>query len=273
MSYVDPRLILCRLSSRDLAVLDDIEAFRLLTTRLVQRLHFPIGTGTATGHATAGGATKAAVRVLTRLAGHGVVGHLERRIGGVRQGSQGYIWQLTSTGATLQRARRGESGRRRYVEPSALFTEHTLAVAEMGASLRELALSDQLELLALETEPSCWREYIGSHGTAQIVKPDLYAVTATGAYEDHLFLEVDRGTEHLPQILNKCRDYAAYHQTGIEQREHGVFPAVTWIVQDEPRARQIHRAITAEATLPDGLFQVITVDTFPAHLISEADSS
>jgi hypothetical protein len=51
-----------------------------------------------------------------------------------------------------------------------------------------------------------------------------------------------------------------------------VFPAVLWIVQDEPRAQQIRRAIAADAALPEGLFSVVTLDGFTTHLVSEADS-
>lgn len=263
MSYLDPREVLKRLTPRDLAVLDDIERFRLLSTRLIQRLHFPVGHD---GHRTAGAATKAAMRVLTRLQGHGAIDHLERRIGGVRHGSQGYIWQLTSTGATVQRTRRDETGRRRYVEPSALFTDHTLAVAETAVTIRELAAAGHLDVLELEAEPACWRDYIGTHGVALTLKPDLHTVTATGQFEDHLFVEVDQGSEHLPQILTKCRSYVAYHATGAEQQRTGVFPAVLWITRDKARARQLRRAIAAEPQLPDGLFQVITADALTAHL-------
>lgn len=263
MSYLDPASVLRRLTPRDLDVLDDIERFRLLSTRLIQRLHFPVG---AEGHLTTGGATKAAMRVLTRLKDHGVIDHLERRIGGVRHGSQGYVWQLTSTGANVQRVRRGETRRRRYVEPSALFADHTLAVAETATTIRELARDGHLEVLALEAEPSCWREFVGAHGIALTLKPDLHTVTATGPYEDHLYIEVDQGSEHLPQILRKCRTYVAYHATGIEQQRTGVFPAVLWLAPDEVRARQLRRAIRDDTRLPDSLFHVIRSDQLAAHL-------
>jgi hypothetical protein len=270
MSYTDPRLLLQRLTERDRAVLDDIEKFRLLSTRLVQRLHFPIGTS---AHVTASAATKATMRVLTRLNDHGVIGHLERRIGGVRHGSQGYIWQLTSTGATIQRTRRGETGRRRYTEPSALFSDHTLAVAELAVTIRELAAAGHLDVLALQTEPDCWRDYVGPHGLMQTIKPDLYSVTAAGEFEDHLFLEADQGSEHLPQVLAKCRAYAAYHATGAEQHRSGVFPLVLWITPSRARALQLRRAIASDANLPSDLFQVITTDQFADHLTITAEDT
>lgn len=272
MSYVDPRVTLTRLSARDLAILDDIERFRLLTTRLLQRLHFPITSGEASpGHASAGAATKATMRVMTRLSEHGVVTHLAQRIGGVRHGSQGFIWQMTSTGANLQRFRRGETSRRRYVEPSSLFTDHTLAVAALAVAARELACDRQLEVLRLQTEPECWRDYAGPHGIAQTLKPDLHLVSATPAFEDHLYIEADLGSEHLPRIITKCRAYAAYHATGIEQRSGGIFPAVLWVAHNQDRAEQIHRAIRAESSLPQPLFTVITAEEFPRYLTGGTD--
>lgn len=270
MTYLDPRTILHRLTERDRAVLDDVETFRLLTTRLIQRLHFPIG---KEGHATAGAATKATMRVLTRLANHGVIAHLERRIGGVRHGSQGYVWQLTSTGATIQRTRRGETGRRRYTEPSSLFTDHTLAVAEIAVTIRELASTGEVEVLALQAEPGCWRDYLGPHGLTQILKPDLYSVTATGEFEDHLFVEADQGSEHLPQILSKCRAYTAYHATGIEQQLSGVFPAVLWVTPTRARATQLRRAIATDPTLQPDLFQIATTDKFPEHITTPPEDT
>lgn len=270
MSYQDPRTVLGRLTHRDLAVLDDLEQLRLLTTRLIQQLHFPIGPD---AHLSAGAATKATMRVLTRLKELGVISHLERRIGGVRHGSQGFIWQLTSTGATVQRTRRGETGRRRYIEPSALFTDHTLAIADLVVTIRTLAAGGKLEVLALQAEPECWREWVGPHGVTQTLKPDLCSVTATGQFEDHLFIEADQGSEHMPQILAKCRVYADYHQTGIEQHTSGVFPAVLWVAPTPVRAAQIGRAIAADPSLPEELFHVTTTDTFTEHLTSVPEDS
>jgi len=268
MNYIDPLAVLSRLSERDLAVIDDIENFRLLTTRLIQRSHFPAGDGQ---HASTDSATRQTMRVLSRLAEHGVIRHLERRIGGVRHGSQGYIWQLTSTGANLQRTRRGETTKRRYIEPSTLFTDHTLAIAELGVTIRELADGGALEILRLQTEPDCWREYVGPHGAPLTVKPDLHIVTATPEFEDHLFLEADLGSEHMPQILAKCRAYASYHATGIEQHQRGVFPAVLWVVQNEARAGQLRRAIRTDTALPQELFTVVTRAEFAGHLIGVKD--
>ena len=270
MIYSNTTAILGHLSERDRAILADIEKFRLLTTRHIQQLHFRVAHD---GHLTGGAATKATMRVLTRLHQHRVIDHLERRIGGVRHGSQGYIWQLTSTGDHLLRHLRGEPGRTRYIEPSRLFTEHTLAIADLAVALHAAAGHAALELLELETEPNCWREYVGPHGIPEILKPDLFAVTATGEFEDHWFIEADQGTEHLPQILTKCAGYTRYEASGIEQHRTGVFPAVLWVANTPERAAAIARAIRQDETLPDDLFQTTSADRFADYLVTVKDSS
>jgi len=261
MNPVDAAL-LATLSARDLAILDDLEQLRLLTSRSIQQLHFPVAPG---AHATMTGATRAAMRVLNRLKSERLISHLARRVGGARRGSQGFIWQLTSLGDRIQRARRGEKGRRRYTEPSTQFVDHTLAVTDLVTTLRVLDRQRQVELLKVETEPSCWREFTGPHGTVLTLKPDLYAVTAAGAWEDSWFVEADRSTEHLPVILAKCRLYARYAATGIEQQSAGVFPIVLWVVPDKAREAQIIRAIRSDHSLPDDLFRVVTTEQFAAH--------
>jgi hypothetical protein len=80
------------------------------------------------------------------------------------------------------------------------------------------------------------------------------------------------GTEHLPQILTKCRAYVRYHQTGIEQQKRGVFPAVLWVANAEPRAVAIRRAIAGDQSLPGELFQVTTTDGFATLLTAENTS-
>lgn len=260
---------LTELTDRDLAIMDDVEQFRLLTTKQLQQLHFPVGPG---GHSSQAASTKAAMRALERLERNRILSRLSRRIGGVRHGSSGYIWQLTSYGDRLQRARRGETGRRRYIEPGGMFVEHTLAVTDATVTLRKLAREGRLEVLQVDGEPASHRQFTGPHGVPQTLKPDLYAVTATGAYEDSHFIEIDRDTEHIPAILRKCRLYAAYAATGTEQHRRGVFPAVLWVVPTPERAKRIADAIRDDRGLPDALFQVITTDQLASHLTAAEDS-
>lgn len=265
MSPTDVASLLLRLSERDVAVLESLRAHRLLTTALIRRLHF------AHGHATITAASGATMRVLARLEMHGLVARLERRIGGVRSGSSGIVWQLAATGERLLRTMRGEEKRRRYMEPSPAFTAHTLAVAEHAVMLREFADEGAIELVGVETEPSCWRSFVSPHGTREWLKPDLYAVTASGDFEDHWFLEVDRATEHPTAVVRKAKTYQRYAATGAHQARHGLFPAVVWVVPDKARRGALEAALAADRGVQPELFRVITTDEFRG-LVTEQES-
>ena len=213
-----------QLSDRDWAVLTDLERFRLLTTRHLQRLHFA-------EHINDLAAARACNRALLRLRDLGLIASLERRVGGVRMGSASYVWQLAATGERFLRLTTGRAHRRRFLEPGPYFIDHTLAVADVAIDLLELDRTvDDLTLEHLGTEPRNWRRYLGSAGETQWLKPDLHVITGhddeTGGYEEHAFLEIDLGTEHTPRIQAKCRTYAVYANTGAYQAEHGLFPAV-----------------------------------------------
>ncbi len=169
-----------QLSPRDLAILDDLERFRLLTSRQIQRLHFAVGSA----HATVSAATRATQRALTKLERYGILARLQHRVGGVRHGSQGIVWQLTSTGSRLQQERSGRHNRHRYSEPATLFVDHTLAVAECAVHIREMERAGCLEVVELTTEPDNWRTFLGKHAQAVTLKPDLSLVTASSDYED-----------------------------------------------------------------------------------------
>lgn len=252
------------LTDRDIRILEDLERFRLLTTRQLQRLHFParpLGP-----HTSAAAATRGTTRVLTRLEALGAITRLARRIGGIKQGSALTIWQLGPTGDRFLRSRRGDRIRKRYDEPGLTFTAHMLAVADVAVSVIEQANAGRYELLELETEPACWRTFTGSGATVITLKPDLLAVTADPATETHSFIEVDLGTEHLPAVLRKCRTYQRYHATGVEETTRGLFPAVVWIVPDSERAMKLRAAIAAERDLDDSLVWLVTPDAMLRQL-------
>ncbi|MCC9710219.1 replication-relaxation family protein [Streptomyces sp. MNU76] len=265
------------LSERDLDILGSLRDHRLLTTALIRRLHFPSGgqhtpQGTSEEgslpkrHATEAAASVATMRVLSRLESHGLVARLFRRIGGVRAGSNSLIWQLTSAGERLTRQGNDEGKRRRYLEPSAAFTFHTLATAELAVELHELAGNGAIELVDLESEPDCWRTFLAPHGAKQWLKPDLFAITAGGEFEDHWFLEADLGTEHTPVIVRKATTYQQYAATGTHQSEHEVFPVVAFVVPDERRKGTIEAALKTESTTREsfaaGMFRVVTKEGF-----------
>jgi protein involved in plasmid replication-relaxation len=255
--------LLQRLSDRDIGILESLRAHRLLKTDHIRRLHF------AEGHATIGAAAGATMRVLTRLEGHNLAARTGRRIGGVRAGSSGICWQLAAAGDRLLRTMHGERRRRRYQEPSAAFTAHTLAVAELAVQLHELARRNAIELVSLDTEPSCWRSFLGAHGTREWLKPDLHAITASGDYEDHWYFEADLATEHPPVIVRKAKQYQRYAATGAYQARHGLFPAVVWVVPDPSRQRALRAALTADPSIQAALHRVVTTEQFAALITNQ----
>jgi Replication-relaxation len=242
------------LTDRDVRILEDLEQFRLLTTRQIQRLHLPANP--FGDHATVSAATRGTTRILTRLEGIGAVARLERRIGGLKHGSALTVWHLGSAGERHLRARRGDSVRRRYSEPSRAFMAHTLAIGDIAVALRERAFAGRFELLELAAEPACWRPFTAPGGIPITLKPDLTVVTADARTETHSFVEIDCGTEHLPVLIRKCRLYQQYFATGIEQQARGLFPAVVWLVPTTKRADAIRAAITADGALDTSLFWV-----------------
>ncbi|HJQ00854.1 MAG TPA: replication-relaxation family protein [Jatrophihabitans sp.] len=227
---------------------------QFLTTTQLQRFHF-------TDHHTPA-AARICRRVLGRLHQLRVIEHLDRHIGGIRAGSASYVWRIGLIGDRLLQLHDGPSARSRRKEPSPRYLFHRLAVADVHLALRD----GDWRLDTVAAEPGCWRPFTGPNGARQILKPDLYAVTISGDYEDHWFIEVDRATESLPTLLKKCAQYQHYRASNQEQQRHGVFPRVLWIVPTERYAEALRRAIARTAHLPTELFRVCTVPSLPAAL-------
>jgi hypothetical protein len=242
---------------RDMDVLRLIREHRFLTTKQIQRLLF-------WDHASPGAAIRACIRVLTRLELRALIVKLSRQIGGVHAGSGSYIWGIDDAGDRLLRADSGakDAKRQRTFEPSPLFLAHTLAVAETRVMLEEAAQQEELELVAVTTEPNNWRDFAGRAGTTQILKPDLHAITALGDFEDHWFIEIDNGTESLPTVLGKCHTYQRYFESGREQHVSGVFPKVVWLMVDARRRSKLLSAIESDKRLDERLLDAVSPDDF-----------
>lgn len=235
------------LSERDLLVIRSVQRHRFLTTTQIQELHFY-------EHATTEAAARICRRVVARLVRDRLLVRLARRVGGVRAGSASFIYALGAVGHRLV------ADERRFTEPSPLFLDHTLAVADAGLSLIRAHRAGTLNLVEVVVEPTCWRRYIGAGGAREFVRPDLYAITRVGDYEDCWFLEVDRGTESPAAISRKCRGYQGYWRSGREQADHGTFPLVVWVTPDERRAQRIERVISGSRQLKRELFRVTPAD-------------
>jgi hypothetical protein len=238
-----------RLSARDLAIIRQVGELRLMSARQIQAVHFP-----ATEHDNQQAATRARQRVLERLTRERLLVRLERRIGGVRAGSAGFVLAL---GAVGQRVLALDGSRRRSYEPTLRFIDHTLAITQLVVDLTLAARQGLLDVLDVQAEPRCWREFSGLGGRRWL-RPDALLALGSGEHELRWFIEVDRSSESLPVIVRKCRLYTDYYQSGKEQAAHGVFPRVCWIAPDELRAERLRRAIVRDHTLPERLFVVTT---------------
>ena len=228
-----------------------------MTGQQIEQLHFPLSS-----HDSAASAARAARRTLSLLARHRVLLRLERRVGGARAGSASFIYVLGPVGHRLLAL---DGPRPRYREPSATFIHHTLGVTQLFVDLSTAEQEGAFDVLGYQSEPTCWRQF-SWHGSPATLRPDLYVALGIDEFEHRWFCEVDNGTEHLPAIIKKCRQYEAYYQSGKEQAAHGVFPRVCWLVLDERRERTLRRAINADARLTQQLFVVVqrsgAIDTF-----------
>jgi len=246
------KLLAEQMPSRDLDVLRDIEARRYMTSGQICRLRF----GSA---GTPGSAQRIANRVINRLKGHGLIVPLNRRIGGVRGGSVDNIWAQTPAGFRLLHLDEDNTTRKRVFEPSQRFAEHTLAVTELDVQLRSI---QGIAVVEVQFEPDSWRD-CGQRS----LKPDLYAVTSVGDYEDYWFFEVDLATESPLRVVAKCMQYQEYYYSGVEQRMTGVFPRVVWVVPNSKRRESVWRHMREDRALKEkDLFLIILPDELE-HLV------
>ncbi len=258
MTRSDLDILKDRLTERDYKLLRDVERFRLLSTKHIQRLHFD------PAHPTPTASARACIRTLSRLRDTLVLKALERRIGGARAGSAGFVWYVGTAGERILRSIDPPvlSGRRNYREPSRHFVEHTLAISELAVRTIEAGRHGDLEVLEIQTEPASWQQSLSRFGTVSTLKPDLHLVTASDDYEHHWFVEVDMASEHMPVVMRQCAAYEAYRATGRYQATHGLFPAVLWVVPGLARAEAIRAAVAATAGLDPALFRLCTTEEY-----------
>ncbi len=89
-----------------------------------------------------------------------------------------------------------------------------------------------------------------------MLRPDLQLAIGVGDYEYRYFIEVDRGTEHLPAIVRKAQIYDRYFRSGKEQHKDGLFPTVLIVVPDKDRQQSIQGALKTTKSLTQELFAV-----------------
>ncbi|OGL22641.1 hypothetical protein A2707_04990 [Candidatus Saccharibacteria bacterium RIFCSPHIGHO2_01_FULL_45_15] len=244
-------------SARDQAILRRLAEHRYLTSRQIERFFF-------TRHHSPASAARSCRRVLARLYEQHLVTRLSvRAIGGWAAGSTGYTYRLARPGYEALTLRPNNT-----VTRSPLFLEHTLAIADVRLALEQLARAQRLQLVGVDTEPNNW-VYYGSFGVREVLKPDLFVVTATSPesdYEDTWFIELDRATSSLNAVLQKCRQYISYRLSSEARARPGGFPIVVWLVPTRRRQREVQQ-ITQKLPLSQrDIFRVVLRQQFAAYL-------
>jgi hypothetical protein len=211
---------------------------------------------------------RAGRRALKRLSDWRVLDALPRRVGGERAGSAGMVYAVGVAGVKLL-ARRGEQANR-LEAPGALYVAHTLACTELVVQLQEANAAHSLDCIEIQSEPACWRTFLGAMGARLTLKPDLYIrVAAPGSdYEDRWYIEVDLATEATGTILAKAKRYLAHYRSGSEP----VHPKVLWTAPDAGRAERIESALRRLPAEARPMFSVCLADETVAFLASEARS-
>lgn len=218
-----------RLSARDHEIIRTVHRLRLASGSQLERLHF----------SDLGATVRSRIRrrVLARLVAWRVLLSLERRIGGIRAGSSGLVFALDSAGQQLiilDANLHGRSSVRRPREPSPALLNHSLSVSELYTMLMERSRHESFTVRAFETEPGCWY----SNGLGGWLKPDAYLKLSTDTVSDHWWIEVDKGTEHLPTIRRKLLTYLDFADAG-GLGPGGVLPRVLVTVPAEARRKAI----------------------------------
>jgi hypothetical protein len=246
------RRLTAQLSERDQAMLASLRAFRLMTGGQLRRLHFP-GDQLVTQARKA----RAALRRLTELQVVVRLDHRPRRVGGLRAGSDSYLYGLSGWGhAVCDLAQDQARKHRRVTAGKPAFQEHTLAVAELAVALHERQRGGVCTIEECRAEPGCWRWFGGLGGSRRVLKPDAYIRLGVDDFELAAFIEIDQDTESLPTIARKCAVYLDYWRTGQEQHARGIFPLVWWLVPSPKRLRDI---ATVTARLPSDTRALFTV--------------
>ena len=208
----------------DYCVIDTLRTVRIASGQQLRRLYW----------ADSESGKRLARHHLAKLTKLRFIARLDRRVGGVRAGSDGFIYTLDVGGQLLVSAESDDRRHRRPLTPGDRYLAHALAITDRYVELCELERQHHFELLTFDAEPDSWRHYLGDHGHRQL-KPDAFVIVADQDWEHRWFLEIDRATEHRPAIIRKATEYITYWRTGTEQRDTDTFPRVLWVVPDEPR--------------------------------------
>lgn len=248
-----------RLGPRDWGILDSLAQVRLASARQLEHLHF--------GGLSPRSRARIRRRVLARLTDQRLLARLDRRIGGVRAGSSGYVYTLGLAGQRLV-LDGGVTGRRprKPWTPSRAFVDHRLGVTQRFIELKQAEGAGQLQVLAFESEPESWRPLTGLD--RRQLKPDAFVRAAVGEWEELVFVEYDRGTEGPAQLRRQLDAYWQYYLSGHAQADAGVFPRVLWLADHRDRVAWMTDVAARQPPDRWRLHQVIPSERFIDALIN-----
>lgn len=210
-------------------------------------------------------------RTLRQLTEWRILDRQPRSVGGRRAGSRGYIYSLGPAGVRLLDRESGVRVRRLGV-PGDRFVAHVLSCTELVVRMEEAARRGDLDVIEVQSEPECWRSFLGAFGARLVLRPDLFVRIGAGTLEDRWFVEVDMATEASGTLLAKMKRYLAHYRSGREQHEHGIYPRVLWAVPHERRAAQVGEILRRQPVEAQRLFTVCLLDEVVERLGAEARS-
>ncbi|HUA74351.1 MAG TPA: replication-relaxation family protein [Solirubrobacteraceae bacterium] len=237
------------LSERDRQITEMVVRLRLISGKQLERLFFA-------DVELAASRARLARRTCRRLVEQGVLGRLERRVGGVRAGAASFVYFDAPAAQRLVAYWRGEglARPRAGYEPGQPFVRHRLGVTECFVRLSEAERDGLLGLVDFQTEPMV--PFTGLGGVRSVLRPDAFVrLNLDAATELHAFLEVDCGTESRGALARKASAYVSAWRAGIPGP---VFPRVLWITTTDRRAETISETC---ATLPAEAWKLFAVAT------------
>jgi hypothetical protein len=248
-----------RLAEADWQVLNFVSECRLATGKQLVRRFWQTSDRNTT-------AARTGRRMLKRLADWRILDPLPTRaVGGLHGGSDTLIYGVGVAGVKLL-ARRGLI-QKRLGTPGERHIKHTLACTELVVALFESDRESELECIEAQSEPACWRAFIGAGGARVMLKPDLFVRVGAGSVtEDRWLIECDLSTESSATIRAKALRHLAYYRSASEP----VHPRVLWAVPDARRAEQISDVLTRLPQEAERLFRVCLLDEVVSFLAAEA---
>lgn len=252
-----------QLTPIDYCVLDTLKTIHIATGAQLRRLYW----------ADTDSGKRMARHHLAKLTKLRLIARLNRRVGGVRAGSDGYTYALDVAGIRVVADGTATGRQRRPSTPGDRYLAHALAVTDRFVDVAELEAVHAFEVLAFEAEPASWRSYSAEHGRRLTIKPDAFMLAADDQWEHRWFIEADRATEHRPTIMRKAGEYISYWQSGVEQATTDVFPKVLWVTADKSRADRLTDWLRSLDRSTADLFQVCTDADFKIAITSAVNNS